>query len=403
MSGIDIKLTGIAAAASHLRDLQHRGQLKAREWDSTAPGPLVNMSPGDSEMREQRFLLKSKPTLLNGLDNVDVGVPVAPEIDGASQFQATFDQVKADLAAGWWSSSSDQASPSSRISENPGSSHSEDSRLPSRSEIMQAKIQDLDSRIAAAHAHLDADMRFVRNVATLTPFQKSTRDRLIVALQTVSKGVMQVRLDITKLTCHRDVLSTDLASEGRSWRQAKTIALQAAQETLQDHFPGNHPQLTLPPHRETLGMDGSAMRSSPQYLDTPLSCRPESSLCDSFHSAMDFGPAWISADDLASSEFTTPPFLDSPTLNSSLSSSHTDFKPPTSSPRRSSLTVQSVKRSLRTSGSESGDHEGFYSAYDNPEEQAEAWNQTRCAQRVSLVRVPSYIQMPMGRKHNNQT
>ena len=394
MSRVDVKLTGIAAAASHLRDLQHHGQSKARGWDSTASEPLVNLSPDNSEMRDQRHHPESPSTLLNALDNVDLGVPVAPEIDGASQFQATFNQVKADLAVGW--------SPSSvQVTPNSGTPHSEDSRFPSRSEIIQAKIQDLQSRIAAAHAHLDADMRFVRNVATLTPFQKSTRDRLVVALQAVSKRVMQVRLDITKLTCHRDVLSNDLISEGRSWRQAKTIALQAAQETLQDRLSSNPPQPTLAPHSEALGTGGSTMRSSPQYLDTPLSSRPESSLCDSFHSAMDFGPAWISADDLASPEFITPPLLDSPKLGSSLSFAHSDVNIPTSSPHRSSVTVQSAKRSSRTSDSEFGDHERVNSTHENFEEQAEAWNQTRCAQRVSLVRVPSYIQMPIGRNHHD--
>jgi hypothetical protein len=394
MSGIDVKVTGIAAAASHLRDLQYQGRSKAYSWDSAVPEPLVNMSPGDSEMREQRSPSESNSTRLNGLDNVDVSVPVAPEIGGASQLQATFNQVKADLAVGCSTSSNDKVSPSSQRSENPELAQSEDSRLPSRSEIMQAKIQDLDSRITAAHAHLDADMRLVRNVATLTPFQKSTRDRLVVALQAVSKRVTQVRLDITKLTCHRDVLSNDLASERLSSSRANTMALQAAKETLQDRCPSNPPQLILPPHHETLEMDSSAARSS-THLDTPLSCRPESSLCESFHSVMDFGPAWISAENLASPEsYTRPAHFDSPKLGSPLSI----VKSATSSPRRSSLTVQSATRSPQTSG-ESRDHES--AAHDNPEEQAEAWNRTRCAQRVSLVRMPSHIQMPIGRRHHN--
>lgn len=424
MSGIDVKLTGIAAAASHLRSLQHHEQAKARGWDSAVPDPLVNISPSGSE-KEQRSLSVSNqtlldgpepfmspgdtredkspsvsnPTLLNGVDNVDLDVPVAPEIDGANQFQATFDQVKADLAM---ACSTDETPTSSRVSESPESAQGEVSRLPARSEIMQAKIQDLESRIAAASAHLDADMRFVRNVATLTPFQKSTRDRLVIALQAVSKRVAQVRLDITRLTCHRDVLSNDLASEGRSWRRAKTIALQAAQETLQHRYPGNPPKLTVPPHRETFRIDSSTAQSSPHYLDTPLSCRPESSLCESFHSALDFGPPWLSAENLVSPESAiTPPLVDSPKLSSSLSFAHMDVKSATSSPRRSS-TVLSTDRSSRTSG-ESEDHERLYSAYKSPREQAEAWNQTRCAQRVSLVRMPSYIQMPISRKHNDQT
>jgi hypothetical protein len=396
MSGIDVKLTGIAAAASHLRDVQHHGEPKAH---GTIPENMAYMS-SDSESKAQGFASESNPTVLNVLENMDVNVPVVPEIEGASQFKATFDQVKADLAAvGCRSPPNGEVLPSSQGSKNPGSAQSEDPHLPSRSEIIQIKIQDLDSRIAAGHAHLDADMRFVWNVATLTPFQKSTRDRLVVALQGVSKRVTQVRLDLAKFTCHRHVLSNDLASERGAWHRTKTIALQAAQETLQTHRLNNPPKLTYSPlsYHETLGMDISAARRSSQHLDTPLSCRPESSHCDSFHSAMDFGPAWASAEDVVSSElFTTPLLLDSPKLSLSLSLPR-DTKSATSSPSGHSLTLHSANRSPRTSG-ESGDRDKNISAHNKPEEQAEAWNQTRCAQRVSLVRLPSYIQMPIGKK-----
>lgn len=386
MSGIDVKLTGVAAAASHLRDLEHHGLSKARPSGHTIPDYPGSKSPGGSEMRKHGSPSESIPPWLNRLDNVRV--PVAPEIDGASQFETTFDQVKADLAAGCWPSSKvDQ------VSKKPQSANTEDSHLPSRSKIMQAKIQDLESRITAAQAHLDAEMRFVRNVATLTPFQKSTRDGLVVALQAVSKRIMQVRLEITKLTCHRDVLSKDLVSEGQSWRRAKTAALQAARETLQHR--DNPPQLTLPQHKP-------AAQYYPQYLGTPSSRRPEPSLCESFHSAFDFGPNWISTEDLTSPEsVTTPPLFDSPKLSSSLSFSHADMKSTTPSPRSSSLTVQSAKKSPRTSG-ESGEHERFHSTHESFEEQAEAWNRTRCAQRVSLVKMPSFIQMPLGRNQSDR-
>ena len=405
MSGVDVK-TGIAVVASHLHGLQHHGQSKTRVLEH-----VVTMSPCDSDLKEQRYPSEPKPTLSNGLEDVDIDVPVVLEIDGTSQFQAAFDEVKADLAVGC-RSSGDEASPSNQVATNfnippilvaSGSSQSEDPRLPSRSEIMRAKIHDLESWIAVAQAQLDADMRFVRNVATLTPFQKSTRDRLVVALQAVSKRVMQVRLDMTKLTCHHDVLSNDLASEGSSWRRAKSIALQAAQETPQNCYPGNPSEIALSSNHEILGMDASASRPSSQYLGTPLSCRPASSLCESFHSAIDFGPAWALAEEVASSEFPTlPPLFDSPKLSSSVSFPHTDVNSTTSSPRPHSLTIQSANRSSRTS-IESGDHEKFYSAREKGGEQAEAWNKTRCAQRVSLVRLPSYIQMPIGGKHNDRT
>jgi hypothetical protein len=105
--------------------------------------------------------------------------------------------------------------------------------LPSRSQIIQSKIRDLESRITAAKSSLDADMRFVRNLAILTPFQKATRDRLQAAVQHVSKRIMRMRIDLIKLTCHRDVLAADLAAERRDMHTAKDLAFRAATETLQ--------------------------------------------------------------------------------------------------------------------------------------------------------------------------
>ncbi|GLB36309.1 putative pleckstrin homology domain containing protein [Lyophyllum shimeji] len=403
MSGLDIKLTGVAAATSHLHDLQIQ-TAKSHTWDSDAPRDLMGMLSGDPEPGTPRSPSKRRLTIVTNRADMDLEVPVAPEIDGAEQFKATFDQVKADLAAGRLASDDDEDLPpeqplpdSTFDIPRPSTAlnHSEPSRLPSRAQIIHSKIEDLNSRISAVQSQLDANMRFVRNVATLTPFQKSTRDRLTAAVQNVAQRIMQVRLEITKLVCHRNVLTNDLASEGRSWQRAKVIALRAATETLQNRSHERVPRMTLSDHT-------AAPVESPTTIEP--SCnresftrrRPESSICESFHSALDFGPDWPSTDDATSSFLGTGHLLDSPSHSTSSSlNSHSLRDSNVESPRRSLILAPNFQRQAESSRT-SGDivsHEKFYTALEHPDEEAEEWNRTRCAQRVSLVRLPSDINL----------
>ncbi|KAJ6604336.1 hypothetical protein DFH09DRAFT_1442722, partial [Mycena vulgaris] len=377
MSGKDVQLTGVAAATSHLHDLQHAQTTvhRARKWDNDAPRELMGMLSGGPESPVKRPAANRRVTMISFKPDMDLDVPTAPEVDGADQFKATFDQVKAELAAGHWAVETD----SPTVAEFPSSTPSQNSRLPSRSHIIQSKVRDLDARISATQSQLDSDLRFVRNIATLTPFQRATRERLLVAVQGIAKRIMQVRLDITKLSCHREVLSNDLIAEGRDWSQAKKIALQAATETLQIRGDEHVPRMTVSvPDNSEPRPDSS--HTSPGRSRPPSSHRPDST-CDSFHSALDF------SEDTVSSGF----------LSASL-------RVDTSSPQSSTTSIQSFSfpdpspgNPRHSLGNEPGDdspgtHEKFYTALESPEP-AEEWDQTRCAQRVSLVRVPSDIRI----------
>ncbi|KAJ7225791.1 hypothetical protein GGX14DRAFT_641034 [Mycena pura] len=378
MSGKDVQLTGVAAATSHLHDLQHaqtaqRAQ-RARNWDSDAPRELMDMLSGGPDSPEKRPAVKRRTTVFSFVGGVDVDVPTAPEVDGADQFKATFDQVKAELAAGHWGSVTSVETDSSVAEEFPSSATSTSSfRLPSRSHIIQAKVMDLDARILATQSQLDSDLRFVRNIGTLTPFQRATRERLLVAVQSVAKRVMQIRLEITKLSCHREVLANDLIAESRDWSEAKKLAFKAATETLQvrgeDHLPRTI--ISFPDNSESNPDSTRAKRSS--------SHRPEST-ADSFHSALDF-----SEDTLSSGFLSTSLRVDSSSPQSSTTSVHSSAYPEVFSSEKQRGERSDVPY-------HAGYHEKFYTALESPEP-AEEWNQTRCAQRVSLVRVPSDIRI----------
>ncbi|KAF7319944.1 Sec7 domain protein [Mycena kentingensis (nom. inval.)] len=357
MSGKDVQLTGVAAATSHLHDLQHAQTAhRSRKWDNDAPLELMGMLNGP-ESPVKRQSVHKRATVSFGAQ-MELEVPTAPEIDGADQFKATFDNVKAELAAGHWSSID-----SPLVEEFSSSSRS--ISLPSRTTIIQKKVDELKAKKSAASTQLDSDMRFVLNIGTLTPFQKATHDRLATAVRTISKRIMQVRLEMARLECHSEVLKSDIDAESRSWSEAKKVALQAATETLQQQQ--NRGEERIP--RTIISFPEKTQTACDSVPDLSLRKRSSSSYhrpdstADSFHSALDY-----SEDNLSSSGYLR---VDTSSQGST-----------TSIPSDPDADGDAGPPSGRTPDTS---HEKFYTAVESPEE----WDQTRAGKRVSLVRLPS--------------
>jgi len=385
LSGEDVHLTGVAAATSHLHDIQqHSGKARPHSWDSNAPHVLMDMLTGQSNHRPT---LQRKLTMAGKSMDFELDVPATLEFDGAEQFKATFDQVKADLAASshnepWFLEQvNDTIHESPPIS--PTSLDSKFSRLPSRSHIIQAKIHDLDSKIMTSQSQLDSDVRCVRNIAILTPFQKSTRSRLLSAIQGMAKRVALLRLELEKLKCYRTVLLSDLTSEGRTWHRSKQVALRAAKETLQIRRAHPIPAMTL-------SLLNNPPSTDSQFPATPSSQGRKSSLSGSFHSATDFEFDWHSTNDtnFLATQYESTTCTRSHSSTPSLQISHDELNGTKN--LRMSISVSSSSanhiRSGPTTVCENDISQG-------DEEQAEEWNRTRCAHRVSLIRVPSDIRM----------
>ncbi|THU91774.1 hypothetical protein K435DRAFT_968021 [Dendrothele bispora CBS 962.96] len=368
MSGRDLQLTGVAAATSHLHDLQHMNSPRGKHRD----GDHVQNVPNGRERPSGHP--RRSATLMS--EDVDPDVPVAPEVDGADQFKATFDQVKADLAAGRCASPDNSGQHDFVIVDN--------GRLPSRARVVLSKVREMDSKISAAQTQLETDIRFVRNIATLTPFQRSTRERLLLAVQGVSRRVMLGRLEILRLTCHRDVLLNDLAAEGQVWNRAKKMALKAATETLQSQ---QVPRMTLSFH-ESQSVASPPVPIPQKSPTSPTLPQPESTAgsVQSFHSALDFVPDW------PTDEVSTSNYLEtSRTHESPRNSSTGSLQAPGDKLQQDNLDGLSPRTS-----EEQPSHQKFYTAQEGPEEQAEEWDKTRVVSgrpraRVSLVRVPSTI------------
>lgn len=255
------------------------------------------------------------------------------------------------------------------------------SRPPTRSGIVRRKVDELYAKLAATQSELANDLRIVRNIAILKPFQGVTRARLLPPVQSVARKVMSLRLDVARLNCHLSVLQRDLESEHRSLDEMQSIALQAAKQSL-DREPRQIPRMTISRH----GSD----EQTTEILSTKSFARSwsNSSMAESFQSALEY-PTDDMEMEVTSPSVAASQLLDSPNLL--LSSSSTPY--PTSND--STVSVLQISASYSSS---TGSRKGTTLA-DEPTEEAEVWNKTRCAQRVSLIRVPSTLSFspPDGR------
>jgi hypothetical protein len=399
MSYKDVEKSGVAAATSHLQDLRASSKITTVQNHPTLVHtfgsfdasrntvPLTSRPPSsDSSSRAGTGTKTLKP--FNGNSNqLDLEKSVSLQLEGAKQFKATFDEVKAELAAHNTEQLRPSASgrsrtlsmgnrPSIKQTSRPGTagsaSKSEDMNhgsppaLPSRNDTIQSCVDILDARINRIQRDLDADLRVARNLAILTPFQRATRDRIQVAVTPLAKKVRITRIELARLVCYRFVLLTDLAQEEREWEQAKRDALKAATERLNAYDVHRVP-------------DGQQSQGS-HFREDP-------STTESFYSAFD-GMA-----DHPKANVSTPLSMHSmhsdntefPFLPDSSSSLHRDENAAQSPPSH-------TQSDLGSSPAEGG-HERYYTAVETPEEIAEVWNETRAAKRVSLVRLPSDVKL----------
>jgi len=77
-------------------------------------------------------------------------------------------------------------------------------------------------------------MLLVRSLAILTPFQKSTRDRIASTLPSLAAKIRADRLQLAKLDLWASVLESDLERETSEFARVRHVALQAAAKSLND-------------------------------------------------------------------------------------------------------------------------------------------------------------------------
>ena len=383
MAKKDIELTGIAAAASHIRDLEMRekGSPSLRTWD----GNGIPRRPRVESLNVAAFRRYS---------NSSETEQMSPFSDSSSiQVKNTFDLVKADLANATRSSldlpSSFSRTHSLDLASTLSALPSSADRRPhgarsSRALTIENRIKEIESQLSETRSQLRLNLTQVQNIATLTPFQRTTRDRLHMTVLNIAKHVSRLRLEETKLVCHRDILTHDLLTADLNMQRAKETALSAAKEVLRvrsfslteiDVIDENTPSITRPP------------------LPTEAIPLSRSFSGDSFHSTLDS----TTDSPVTSSPLPfTPHILDSPASAQSTTT-------PTLIPGQTSASSFPAEYPVADSARTSSDHgtrglythERFYTAPEIPEEQAEEWNKTKAAKRVSLVRVPNDLRMSL--------
>jgi hypothetical protein len=385
MSGKDVELMGVAAAASHLRDLHctspdsRMSRIHACGRNSDDFIDRLSSSPSTPYAISR----SGRSKVVNGREDMDLDIPAAINGVGVHQLKATFHQVKADLAAGRWSSADVSTA---RVDGRPRAysleslaqplPHSfpgelEHERVSTRTRDIQSILAELDSKISSLQLQEESDLRLLRNIAILSPFQRATRERLRMVVLQASKGLQRTRLELEMRLCHREVLSNDLTVQEREWHRTKKIALKAATDTLQSRREPSVPR-TVP-----LRVDQPIADTSDHLHHVSESSHPlQSSVAESFHTAIDF--------DLPVSA--TGERLDSP-IHSARGST------PTGSPRPFSP-AQTIDGT--TTPETRPSHERFDTAQEEPDEEAEEWNKTRAAKRVSLVRMPSTLNVRLG-------
>ncbi|KAI0274709.1 hypothetical protein BC834DRAFT_1037375 [Gloeopeniophorella convolvens] len=388
LSGKDVELMGVAAAASHLRELQFIQAEQPTSAGRNSDDFIDRLSAAPAA--PSAVLKPRRLKTVSGRDDMDLDAPTAPTIAGAHQFKAAFDQVKADLAAG---RSADDFM--TRPDERPRAHSLESATRPrfrsvqdeleseqgsARTMDIRSKLVELEARTSRLQLDEESHLRMLRNIAVLTPFQRATRERLGLVVLHASKTLLKIRLDLAMLLCRKEILSNDLIAQEREWTRTKRIALKAATDTLQSR---REPSISRRP--PPLRVDQSAQAAGPsdefQHLPSP-SLRPESSVAESFHSALDFDWPLTALDGshegVASS--------DSPGAIGPSEMSTDSLSPlPSSQSNDGSWTPELVS------------HERFITAPEGPDEEAEEWNKTRAAKRVSLVRTPSTLNVAFGR------
>jgi hypothetical protein len=404
LSGRDVELTGIAAANSHVRETlfwrqqqQNGSSPNVHNWSSPDVSKADhdrgaedtdedNQGDGDSstdhvleEMAPKtRLLPVNRSTAALDVESVETMVH-----EDAERLKAAFEDVKAELATGVpiaqkspQSATTHTHAPRSSLEKQSGVeklfSHEVDlprERLSSRGTVIQLKITELEKRINSLQLQLESDLRCARNFALLTPFQHSTRQRIQEHIPSLAKRIQQLRLDLGKLQCHKEVLHADFVGDERQRYQTTRAALKVATATLKRRL-GESTSPTSPP--------------TSAYVPQP-SPRPPVAAKGFQRSQTSFASS--SASSTQEGEGVAPApvhhsIAESSKLGRTSSSSRTQREQLMLSIDEPSSTVEESFSTRSTRSTES--------------EQAEEWNKTKCAKRVSLVKVHRQSLQPLA-------
>ncbi|BEI90159.1 uncharacterized protein CcaverHIS019_0302290 [Cutaneotrichosporon cavernicola] len=264
-SGEAVK-AGSVAAEEHLRDVESGVPLQSQE-----PSQVRSIVFEDPNVQSETLAtprprlrrvgsLRSSPTPV-----VDVSGANDVVVNGGEQMEAVIGSVKADLAAGRAG-----AAPMLLL---PPELATQSTDKTKRFEAIASRVEALKSNAAQIEHRLTTNLRVARNLAILTPFQKSTRDRIEAALPDLANQIRSDRIELSKLHLWITMLLKDQGRDQRDWARVRHVALQAAARSLcapSTEKPDRRatiaapiaiPKLSLPDHDESASIWGENVGS----------------------------------------------------------------------------------------------------------------------------------------------
>lgn len=113
-----------------------------------------------------------------------------------------------------------------------------------REDKAKEKVSELSDRIDEQVKLLDRELQLRRNLMVLSPYQKSTKDRILLFAETLGKRIKTKRIELQRLICYRDYLESELSFS--TCQQTRKLSL----PTHLYPFPSN--TTTTPPPRSSL-------------------------------------------------------------------------------------------------------------------------------------------------------
>lgn len=268
-SGDAVK-AGSVAAEEHLRDVESGASYQPPE--SSQVRSVVFEDPGTQDETLAATLATPRPRLrrVGSLRSspapvVDISGANDVVVNGGEQMEAVIGSVKAELAAG--------RAGAPRMLSLPSELAAESTNKTRRFEAIATRVQTLKSDAAQIEQRLTTNLRIARNLAILTPFQKSTRDRIETALPDLAGQIRSDRVELSKLHLWITMLLKDQDRDQRDWARVRHVALQAAARSLcapSTEKPDRRatiaapiaiPKLSLPDHEESASTWGENVGS----------------------------------------------------------------------------------------------------------------------------------------------
>lgn len=104
-----------------------------------------------------------------------------------------------------------------------------------RKGVVDQRIMEAEDRLATRNRELQSCLRNARHLMVLTPIQPKVREQVVMAAGQLAAKLQWVRMEMSKLRCHRDILALDMEEENKCARDQAKRVLQANMPQTNTH------------------------------------------------------------------------------------------------------------------------------------------------------------------------